>query len=111
MLAPVEHRGLEVDLYFQVYNFADLERVTQYEGFTAESRVIRQFWSVVHRLPEEQKRQLLQFTTGTDRVPLEGMSKLRFVIVRQGPDSDRFVSSGGGRWSYFGTQVVGTELR
>lgn len=74
----------------QHYDFGELERVTEYEGdYSAETIVIRQFWSVVHAMTEEEQRKLLQFTTGTDRIPVGGMSRMKFVIARQGPDSDR----------------------
>lgn len=74
----------------QTYDFNELERVTEYEGdYNAETPVIRQFWSVVHSMPEEEQRKLLQFTTGTDRIPVGGMSRMKFVIAKQGPDSDR----------------------
>ncbi|OUM62668.1 hypothetical protein PIROE2DRAFT_61738 [Piromyces sp. E2] len=42
---------------------------------------------------EEQKKRLLFFTTGTDRVPLGGTSKMQFIIARNGPDSDRLPSA------------------
>lgn len=64
--------------------------MTEYEGdYSAETIVIRHFWSVVHAMTEEEQRKLLQFTTGTDRIPVGGMSRMKFVIARQGPDSDR----------------------
>jgi len=50
----------------------------------------RDFWDAVHRFDEEKKRQLLQFTTGTDRVPVGGLAKLKLIIARNGPDSDRY---------------------
>ena len=56
---------------------------------------ISHFWSVVHALPEEEKRKLLQFTTGTDRVPVGGLSKLKMIVARNGPDSDRWVYTHG----------------
>ncbi|VDD80005.1 unnamed protein product [Mesocestoides corti] len=72
------------------YDFGELERVTEYEGdYNTETPVIRQFWSIVHAMSEQEQRKLLQFTTGTDRIPVGGMSRLKFVIARQGPDSDR----------------------
>jgi ubiquitin-protein ligase E3 A len=40
---------------------------------------------------EEQKKRLLFFATGTDRVPIGGLQKLNFVIAKNGPDSDRCV--------------------
>ena len=39
---------------------------------------------------ETQKKQLLQFITGSDRIPLGGLAKLKFIIVKNGPNSDRF---------------------
>lgn len=45
----------------------------------------------MHELSEEQKRQLLQFTTGSDRVPIGGLSQLKLVIARNGFDSDRYL--------------------
>jgi len=49
----------------------------------------RYFWEIVHEFTDEQKKQLLQFATGSDRVPIGGLSKLKLVIARNGPDSDR----------------------
>jgi hypothetical protein len=45
---------------------------------------------VVHGFGEEQRRKLIQFTTGTDRVPVGGLSKLKLIIARNGPDSERY---------------------
>ena len=45
---------------------------------------------MVHEFSEEQKRKLLQFTTGSDRVPVGGLSKLKLIIAKNGPDSNRF---------------------
>lgn len=42
-------------------------------------------------MTEEDKKKLLQFTTGTDRVPVGGLSKLKMIIAKNGPDSDRLV--------------------
>ena len=53
--------------------------------------VFRFFWEIVHDFSETQKRKLLQFTTGSDRVPVGGLSKLKLIIAKNGPDSNRFV--------------------
>ncbi len=45
----------------------------------------------MHDLTDDQKRQLLQFTTGSDRVPVGGLSQLKLVIARNGPHSERYV--------------------
>ena len=52
----------------------------------------RYFWEVVHEFSDEQKRKLLQFTTGSDRVPVGGLSKTKLIIAKNGPDSDRSVN-------------------
>ena len=41
----------------------------------------------------ELKKKLLVFATGSDRAPINGLSSLRFVITRSGPDSDRLPTS------------------
>ncbi|XP_049865182.1 ubiquitin-protein ligase E3A isoform X2 [Pectinophora gossypiella] len=72
------------------FDFNELEKSTEYDGgYTSESQTIKDFWSIVHSLPLEDKRKLLQFTTGSDRVPVGGLSHLKLVIARNGPDCDR----------------------
>ena len=57
----------------------DLEANTKYEdGYNAEHRVIKEFWSIVRGYDEEQKRRLLEFVTSSPRVPVGGMGKLVF---------------------------------
>ncbi|XP_032884070.1 ubiquitin-protein ligase E3A-like [Amblyraja radiata] len=71
-------------------DFHALEEATEYDGgFTKESRIVRDFWGITHSLPEEQKRQFLQFTTGSDRAPVGGLGKIKLIITKNGPDSDR----------------------
>ncbi|XP_078254962.1 ubiquitin-protein ligase E3A-like isoform X2 [Rhinoraja longicauda] len=71
-------------------DFHALEEATEYDGgFTKESRIVRDFWDITHSLPEEQKRQFLQFTTGSDRAPVGGLGKIKLIITKNGPDSDR----------------------
>ncbi|KAK0064842.1 ubiquitin-protein ligase E3A [Biomphalaria pfeifferi] len=75
-------------------DFHALEEATDYDGgFAADSPTIRNFWKVVHEMVEDDKKKLLQFTTGTDRVPVGGLSKLKMIISRNGPDSDRLPTS------------------
>ncbi len=47
------------------------------------------FWQIVREYSEEQKKQLLAFITGSDRIPVGGLAKLKLVIVKNGPDSNR----------------------
>ncbi|XP_075160144.1 ubiquitin protein ligase E3A isoform X2 [Haematobia irritans] len=76
------------------FDFVELEKSTEYEGgYTKDTQIIQDFWSIVHNLPEESKRKLLEFTTGSDRVPVGGLSRLKLLITRHGPDSDRLPTS------------------
>lgn len=58
---------------------ADWRANTEYEGdFSSSSRVVRWFWEVVGRdMEPELRAKLLQFVTGTSRVPVGGFSKLQ----------------------------------
>ncbi|CAN7998182.1 unnamed protein product [Ixodes hexagonus] len=72
------------------FDFNALEESTEYDGgYCANTPIIRHFWELVHEFSQEQKRKLLQFATGSDRVPVGGLSKLKLVIARHGTDSDR----------------------
>ncbi|CAH1174272.1 unnamed protein product [Phaedon cochleariae] len=72
------------------FDFDELENSTEYDGgYAIDSQIIKDFWSIVHALSLEDKRKLLQFTTGSDRVPVGGLSRLKLVIAKNGPDSDR----------------------
>ncbi|KAI3652949.1 hypothetical protein MP228_002374 [Amoeboaphelidium protococcarum] len=75
-------------------DFNELRKHTQYDGgYAADSPVVSLFWDVAINLDTEQKKRLLFFTTGTDRVPVHGFSKLGFTITKSGPDSERLPSS------------------
>ncbi|KAL0217326.1 hypothetical protein RCL1_007907 [Eukaryota sp. TZLM3-RCL] len=79
-------------------DFKALERRTAYDGYSPSSPTISMkfsfknltleaFWRIVHDLPAEQQRKLLQFVTGTDRVPVGGLSNMKFVITRSSSDA------------------------
>ena len=57
------------------------------------SEVIKNFWVVVHSFEEVEKKKLLKFVTGSDRAPINGLSKMTFIVSRNGPDSDRLPTS------------------
>lgn len=42
---------------------------------------------------DEEKKRLLFFTTGSDRIPVGGLGKLQFIIAKNGGDSDRLPTS------------------
>ncbi|KAG7467067.1 hypothetical protein MATL_G00149400 [Megalops atlanticus] len=75
-------------------DFQALEETTEYDGgYSRDSRIIKDFWETVHSFGEEQKRLFLQFTTGTDRAPVGGLGKLKMIIAKNGPDTDRLPTS------------------
>jgi hypothetical protein len=75
-------------------DFEALKKATTYDGgYSLDSPVIRFFWNFVLQFNEDQKKRLLFFATGSDRVPIGGLAKLNFVIAKNGPDSNRLPSS------------------
>jgi hypothetical protein len=63
----------------------ELEKHTRYEGgFNSGHSLICSFWNVVRQYPMERKRQLLEFVTASDRVPVNGISSIMFVIQKNG---------------------------
>eukprot|EP00522_Entomoneis_paludosa_P008036 CAMPEP_0172451340 /NCGR_PEP_ID=MMETSP1065-20121228/9426_1 /TAXON_ID=265537 /ORGANISM="Amphiprora paludosa, Strain CCMP125" /LENGTH=1372 /DNA_ID=CAMNT_0013203291 /DNA_START=50 /DNA_END=4168 /DNA_ORIENTATION=- len=69
------------------------EQNTTYEGFEADSPVIRNFWRFVRNSDRETHLQLLKFSTGTSRAPIGGLGKMNFTIQRAGPDSMQLPTS------------------
>lgn len=57
----------------------DLRRNTEYSGLSAASPVVRWFWEVVEGLDKQDLALLVQFVTGTSKVPLEGFAALQGV--------------------------------
>jgi len=55
----------------------DLRKNTEYKGFTAHSPAVQWFWQVVNEMNQEDKALLLQFVTGTSKVPLGGFKALQ----------------------------------
>ncbi|KAG6544026.1 hypothetical protein Mapa_014549 [Marchantia paleacea] len=72
------------------FDFDALERVTVYQGgYTKNNRIIIWFWELVRAMPLEEKKQLLFFSTGNDRAPIGGLACLKFIIQRNGDDTNR----------------------
>ncbi|KAL3617821.1 hypothetical protein CASFOL_038142 [Castilleja foliolosa] len=61
----------------------DLRANTEYSGYTTSSPAVRWFWEVVQGFSKEDKARLLQFVTGTSKVPLEGFSALQGISGSQ----------------------------
>lgn len=66
-----------------VVNWNQLRFATTYEGgYTAKSDSVAMFWDVFNSLTIDQKKDLLVFATGTAKIPIGGLSKLKLRIVR-----------------------------
>ncbi|KAK0514382.1 hypothetical protein JMJ35_002999 [Cladonia borealis] len=71
----------------------DWKKHTDYRGYTEQDQVIRNFWTCIRSWDAEQKSRLLQFATGTSRIPVNGFKDLqgsdgprRFTIEKSGSD-------------------------
>lgn len=69
----------------------DWSKFTDYRGYEKTDRVIEWFWQCIRSWPLERKSRLLQFTTGTSRIPVNGFKDLqgsdgprRFTIEKSG---------------------------
>lgn len=69
----------------------DWKKHTDYRGYSENDEVIQWFWKCVRGWDSEQKSRLLQFTTGTSRIPVNGFKDLqgsdgprRFTIEKAG---------------------------
>ncbi|KAI6109135.1 hypothetical protein EDD16DRAFT_43648 [Pisolithus croceorrhizus] len=67
---------------------------TDYRGYEMNDEVIQWFWKCVRGWPPERKSRLLQFATGTSRIPVNGFKDLqgsdgprRFTIEKSGDPS------------------------
>ena len=69
----------------------DWKKHTDYRGYQEQDEVIQNFWKIVRTWDAEQKSRLLQFTTGTSRIPVNGFKDLqgsdgprRFTVEKSG---------------------------
>ncbi|KAH9923973.1 ubiquitin-protein ligase [Epithele typhae] len=69
----------------------DWIKFTDYRGYEVNDEVVQWFWKCVRSWPAERKSRLLQFATGTSRIPVNGFKDLqgsdgprRFTIEKSG---------------------------
>ncbi|KAI9883191.1 MAG: hypothetical protein M1823_005048 [Watsoniomyces obsoletus] len=69
----------------------DWKKHTDYRGYTESDEVIVNFWKCIRTWDSEQKSRLLQFATGTSRIPVNGFKDLqgsdgprRFTVEKAG---------------------------
>ena len=78
----------------------DWKANTNYQNYTATSPQVQWFWRAVRSFDKEERAKLLQFVTGTSKVPLNGFKELegmnginKFNIHRDFGPKDRLPSS------------------
>ena len=66
-----------------------LQQTTRYEGgFSPDHRVVKDFWHVVRQFSPEKLRLLLEFVTASDRIPVNGVRSILFVIQQNGVEDE-----------------------
>ena len=78
-------------IHLPLFSRDDWTKFTDYRGYEKTDQVIEWFWQCIRSWPAERKSRLLQFTTGTSRVPVNGFKDLqgsdgprRFTIEKSG---------------------------
>lgn len=89
LIAPFTENQLELLISgMPTIDVADMRRHTVYSsGYNANSEQIVWFWEVVGGFNEEEKAMLLQFITGSSKVPTGGFANLRIKITMTGRTS------------------------
>ncbi|KAL3468821.1 hypothetical protein BJX99DRAFT_101044 [Aspergillus californicus] len=78
----------------QEIDIGQLERHARYEGgFYSSHQTIQDFWGIAHKFTAKQKAQLLEFVTASDRVPVNGIASIMFVIQKNGVGDARLPTS------------------
>ncbi|CAF3189557.1 unnamed protein product [Rotaria socialis] len=66
----------------QQCNLSSLAKITKYENCNASEDFIKWFWQVVEEMSSDKQRRLLLFVTGSDRMPIGGLSEMTFKIAK-----------------------------
>lgn len=55
----------------------DLQQNTEYSGYSPQDSLIAWFWQILRAFDQQKRASLIQFVTGTSRVPADGFKSLR----------------------------------
>lgn len=73
LLAPFDEKELELVIGgLGQIDLADWKQHTRLKHCTRDSNIVQWFWRAVESFSEERRARLLQFVTGSSRVPLQG---------------------------------------
>ncbi|KAF7678795.1 Ubiquitin-protein ligase E3A [Astathelohania contejeani] len=70
-----------------------IKKYAQYSGYSDNDPMVKYFWDIFKDYSIEDKKKLLQFITGNDRIPISGPESINMIIIRNGCDTDRLPSS------------------
>jgi len=86
LLKPFDERELELVIGgLGTIDLQDWKTNTRLKHCTAESNQVIWFWRIVESYSEEMRARLLQFVTGSSRVPLQGFKALQGSTGAAGP--------------------------
>ncbi|KAM5466578.1 hypothetical protein MauCBS54593_005835 [Microsporum audouinii] len=78
----------------QEIDLSELRKHARYEGgWDASHPLVKGFWRIVMRYSHEKRGRLLEFVTASDRVPVNGIPSIMFVIQRNGVGDSRLPTS------------------
>ncbi|MGH0129274.1 UNVERIFIED_CONTAM: hypothetical protein FKN15_038657 [Acipenser sinensis] len=86
LLKPFEHKELELIIGgLGKLDLNDWKANTRLKHCVADSNMVKWFWQAVESFDEERRGRLLQFVTGSTRVPLQGFKALQGSTGSAGP--------------------------
>ena len=96
----------------------DWKKHTDYRGYQEQDDVVQNFWKIVRTWDAEQKSRLLQFTTGTSRIPVNGFKDLqgsdgprRFTVEKSGDPAALPKSHTWYVWKYMREAMLTSQLQ
>ncbi|KAK7790387.1 hypothetical protein R5R35_006760 [Gryllus longicercus] len=86
LLRPFDEREIELVIGgLGSIDIADWRNNTRLKHCTTDTPVVKWFWQIVEEYSEEMRARLLQFVTGSSRVPLQGFKALQGSTGAAGP--------------------------
>jgi hypothetical protein len=92
----------------EVFDWEELKKNARYShGYRPTSKPVKVFWEIFQAMSNKEKAKFLQFTTGSDRVPIGGLSKV--IITIQKLDDARMLPISHTCFSIFGLPPYPTK--
>lgn len=58
-------------------NFEDLKNNVDYSGYAPTDQAIKWFWEILEEFTQEDLARLIQFITGTSKIPVDGFANIK----------------------------------